>query len=105
MNVLAQPAESRVAVRLSNEADEASYVYDLVRSGRLQVEDAERLPLPFRGAFLFKLPDHPRPVDIQVGRFEATAEQLIKGEAAVTLLVAVPRNQVEVLPELEAALR
>ncbi len=66
MQVTAETKEWRVVVRLDSEVEEASYVYDLVQSGRLQVSEKDRLPLPFRGQFLFKLPAHPRPIAIQV---------------------------------------
>ena len=60
MQVTSQPKEWRVFVHLDNEAEEATYVYDLIHSGRLLVENKEFLPLPFRGQFLLKLPAAPR---------------------------------------------
>jgi len=105
MRVASQPREWRVLVQLENDAEEASYVYDLVQSGRLQVDDEEHLPLPFRGQFLFKLPDRPRPVGIQVGRFEATAAEALAGERGLKLYVSCQRGPDELLTELETALR
>lgn len=105
MKVAAEPQEWRVVVRLDNDAEEASYVYDLVQSGRLLAENKERLPLPFRGQFLFKLPDRPRPIDIQVGRFEATATEMLAGQGGVTFMIACPRTSPEIVAEMETALR
>lgn len=105
MQVSSDPREWRVTIRLENDAEEASYVYDLVQSGRLQVENKEHLPLPFRGQFLFKLPQRPRPVAIQVGRFEATAAETLAGNPGLTLLVSCPKGSQELLEELETALR
>lgn len=105
MLVTADPKEWRVVVRLDSEVEEASYVYDLVQSGRLQVQEKDHLPLPFRGQFLFKLPAHPRPIAIQVGRLEPTAAEALAGGGGLRLLVACPRGPEEVLRDLEAALR
>lgn len=92
-------------IRLGNDSEEASYVYDLMQSGRLLVENKELLPLPFRGQFLFKLPARPRPIPIQVGRFEATAEEVLAGKPGLALLVSTARGPDELLAELECALR
>lgn len=105
MQVTSQPKEWRVLVRLDNDAEEASYVYDLVQSGRLQVENKDHLPLPFHGQFLFKLPDRPRPIGIQVGRFEATATETLAGNTGLKLLISCPKGADELLTELETALR
>lgn len=94
-----------MVIRLENDAEEASYVYDLVQSGRLQVDHKEYLPLPFRGRFLFKLPQRPRPIDIQVGRFEATATEALAGNPGLTLLVSCAKGQNQLLAEMETALR
>lgn len=102
MKVSADPKQRRVLVLLENDAEEASFVYDLVQSGRLQVENPEHLPLPFRGQFLLKLPQRPRPIPIQVGRFEAQPGEVAAGGSALTLIVSGPE---QVLPELETALR
>jgi hypothetical protein len=105
MQVTSQPKEWRVRVQLESEAEEASYVYDLVQSGRLQVENKEYLPLPFRGQHLFKLPDRPRPIAIQVARLEATATEVLAGERGLKLLITCARGPDELLVELETALR
>lgn len=105
MQVSADAKEWRVVVRLDNDAEEATYVYDLVQSGRLEVENKEYLPLPFRGQFLFKLPERPRPIEIQVGRFEATATESIAGSPGLKLYVTCAKGSEELLAELERALR
>lgn len=105
MRVESDRAEWRVTIHLENEADEASYAYDLIQSGRLQVETQDTLPLPFRGQFLFKVPERERPLPIQVGRFEATATELLAGAAPLRLVVTCPRAEVDLLLELERALR
>src|SRR5258708_11737469 len=105
MLLTTEPREHRVTVRLDNDAEEASFVYDLVVSGRLQVENKDNLPLPFRGQFLFKLPDLPRPIDLQVARFEATAADLIAGHAGPLLILACVAATPELLVKLETTLR
>jgi hypothetical protein len=105
MRVFSEPSEWRVVIHMDQDAEEASYVYDLVASGRLEVENKEHLPLPFRGAFGFKVPARPRPVDIQVGRFESTAGEIQAGGPRLKFLVACPRTSPELLLELEAAMR
>src|SRR5258708_7760662 len=105
MRVSLEKSENRVVIRLDTEAEEASYAYDLIQSGRLLTERKDTLPLPFRGTFQFKLPDRPRPIDIQVGRFEPTATELLKGEGALRLIFACPGGAPELLAELETALR
>ncbi|MGH2360809.1 MAG: hypothetical protein ACRDGM_09760 [bacterium] len=105
MEVRANSKEWRVEIRLGSDSEEASYVYDLMQSGRLLVENKELLPLPFRGQFLFKLPARPRPIPIQVGRFEATAEEVLAGKPGLALLVSTARGPSEFLDELASALR
>ncbi len=105
MRVASEPKEWRVVVHLDNDAQEASYVYDLVQSGRLLVEDKDRLPLPFRGQFLFKLPNLPRAIPIQVGHFEATASEVLAGNPGLNLIITCGRGPDELLAELEIALR
>src|SRR5437879_320184 len=105
MEVCAQPAEWRVEVRLRDDCEEAAYVYDLMQSGRLMVDDKDALPLPFRGQFLFKIQQYPRPVAIQVGRLEASAEELIANQPGLKLIVTSERGDKELLAGLESALR
>jgi hypothetical protein len=105
MQVSSQLKEWRVTVRLENDAEEVSYVYDLVQSDRLLVANKEHLPLPFRGEFLFKLPERPRPIPLQVGRFEATATDVLAGKPGLTLFVTCAKGPEELLKELEIALR
>lgn len=105
MRVATQPVDWQVVVHLDNDAEEASYVYDLVQSGRLQVETRDMLPLPFRGQFLFKLPHHSRPIPIQVGHFEPTAAETVQGIGGLKLVITCPKAGVELLNELETALR
>jgi hypothetical protein len=105
MQVSIQAQEWRVEVRLDNDAEEASYVYDLVQSGRLLVENRAHLPLPFRGQFLFKLPSLPRSIPSQVGRFEATATETLAGNRGLRLVIACAKGPQELLTELETALR
>jgi hypothetical protein len=105
MQVTSQPSEWRVVVHLDNDAEEASYVYDLIHSGRLQMENKETLPLPFRGAFLIKLPERARPLAVQVGRLESTATEKLSGEHGLKLLVSCDKGSEELLAELERALR
>jgi hypothetical protein len=105
MQVTAQLKERRVLVRLESDAEEASYVYDLMHSGRLQVEKRDSLPLPFHGQFLFKLPERPRPIAIQVARFEATTTEKLAGERGLKLLISCAKGPEELLAELERALR
>jgi hypothetical protein len=105
MQVAANAKEWRVEIGLADDREEAGYVYDLIQSGRLLVENKDVLPLPFRGEFLFKLPKYPRPIAIQVARFEATAEAALAGGAKLNLLVAPQRGPEELLRELESALR
>lgn len=105
MKVSSDPKEWRVTVHLDNDAQEAAYVYDLIQSGRLLVEDKERLPLPFRGQFLFKLPERPRPIPIQVARFESTAVETLAGSPGLNLFITCGRGPEGFLVELETALR
>ena len=105
MQVTSQPDEWQVVVQLEDDAEEASYVYDLVRSGRLLVEASERLPLPFRGQFLFRLPRLPQPITIQVARFEPTPTEVVAGNRGLKFHISCPRDSAEALAELESALR
>ena len=105
MQVSSDTKERHVLIRLENAAEEACYVYDLVQSGRLLVQNREHLPLPFRGQFLFKLADWPRPLEIQVGRFEASATERAEGQGVLRLVVHCPGTGAELLAELETALR
>ncbi len=77
----------------------------LLESGRLLTDRKDTLPLPFRGSFQFKLPDRPRPIDIQVARLDPTAQQIVAKDVALQLRVAIPGSPRELLPELETALR
>lgn len=104
MRVKSEPKEWRVVVRLENDAEEASFVYDLVRSGRILLDNKEYLPLPFRGQFLFKLPERPRPISVQVARLEPNGE-IKAAKAGPTLLVSCSRGSDQLLRELEEALR
>lgn len=105
MEVILEQSEARIVIKLATQAEEACYVYDLVQSGRLMVSNKDTLPLPFRGQFPFKLPDRPRPIDIQVARFDPMASEA--SSFAVKLVVACPTTPgvAEILPELETALR
>lgn len=105
MRVFGEPKEGRVVIELEHDAEEASCVYNLIACGRLQTENKDFLPLPFRGQFLFKLPDRPRPVPIQVGRFEATATEIQQGKARLTLLVSCGKGTPQLVAELETAMR
>lgn len=105
MQISSEPKEWRVLVRLKNDAEEVSFVYDLVQSGRLQAPSKDNLPLPFRGEFLFKLPQRPRPITIQVARFEPTAAEVTAGILGPKLLIAPQKGPPELLQELETALR
>src|SRR5579859_1890850 len=105
MQVTSQPSEWRVLVQLDNDAEEATYVYDLIHSGRLQVDKKESLPLPFHGQYLFKLPDLPRPIAIQVARSEPTATEKVKGGRGVKLFISCAKGPDNLLAELERALR
>jgi hypothetical protein len=71
----------------------------------LQVENKETLPLPFRGPFLFKLPDLPRPIDIQVARFEPAAADVLAGHAGPLLLLACATATPELLAQMEETIR
>jgi hypothetical protein len=104
MRVASEASECRVVIRLNTEAEEASYVYDLIESGRLLTDRKDTLPLPFRGTFQFKLPEQNRPIDIQVARLEPLASE-IAVEGVVKIVVAVARTAAALLPELETALR
>lgn len=103
--ITAEPKDARVVIHLDNEAEEASFAYDLVASGRLQTEQKDTLPLPFRGKFLFKLPERSHPVEIQVGRFEPTPTEILAGDRGLRIVVACPHANSELISELETALR
>ena len=105
MDITADLKEWRVEVRLSDEREEACYAYDLIQSGRLLVDNKDQLPLPFRGQFLFKLPDFPRPIALQVARLEPSAEETLAGNAGPRLLISTTRGPEELLRHLEKALR
>lgn len=105
MRVTSQPGEGRVVVQLENDAEEASYVYDLVQSGRLQVENKDTLPLPFRGQFLFKLPDRPRPIPIQAAHVAPSATDVLAGNAGPRLIFSCAKGHPDLVAELERALR
>jgi hypothetical protein len=105
MQVSCNVKEWRVEVRLKDDCEEATYIYDLMHSGRLMVESKETLPLPFRGQFLFKVPEWPRPLTIQVARLEASAEDILAGHSSLTLLISTARGPEEILTRLESALR
>jgi len=104
MQVTSQPSEWRVLVQLDNDAEEATYVYDLIHSGRLQVENKESLPLPFRGHFLLKLSERGQPIDIQVERLEATATEKLAGDHGLKFYISCPPGPAGLLLELELAL-
>ena len=105
MQVSSNTKEWRVEVRLRDDCEEATYVYDLMHSGRLMVDNKDVLPLPFRGQFLFKVPQFPRPLTIQVGRFDASAEDVLAGGPTLLLLISPQRGPAELLAGLETALR
>jgi hypothetical protein len=105
MQVQSQAKEWQVVVRLDNDAEEASFVYDLVQSGRILLDNKEYLPLPFRGQFLFKLPERPRPVSIQVARFELGPGDAGARDSGPTLLVSCSRGPEQLLRDLEEAFR
>lgn len=105
MQISIEPKDRRVLVRLENDAAEASFAYDLIQSGRLLVESKESLPLPFRGQFLFKLPERSRPVELTVGRFEATASETLAGAGGLKFFLSVGPGQEVLLAELAEALR
>jgi len=97
--------DNRVEVLLRNDVEEANLVYDLVQSGRLLVENKDVLPLPFRGQFLFKLPQDLRPVDLQIARIDTGAEERLKGGPELMLYVAPPKGKEGILGLLMEAMR
>ena len=105
MHLRADLVEWCVVIQLETDAEEAAYVYDLLQSGRLLVDDKETLPLPFRGPFLFKLPELPRPIPIQVARVEPTGADLVAGRAGPRIVVSCQKGPPELLGQLERALR
>ncbi|MGH9603924.1 MAG: hypothetical protein ACRD24_16210, partial [Terriglobales bacterium] len=108
MEVRPRPRERWVEVLLADDCEEARFVYDMMKSGRL-ADGPQDLPLPFRGQFLFKLPNRPRPVGIRVARLESTAEEQVAAEQgnapALRLLFSLEQPSEELLDELETALR
>lgn len=104
MRVSAEPNEWRVRVSMENDAEEALLVYELMQCGRLLIA-GDQVPLPFRGSFLFKVPERPRPLPIQVGRFEPSGAELLAGGLALTLLISCPHGDPKLLGEVEAAVR
>ena len=56
VEVKANAKEWRVEIRLGNDGEEASYVYDLMQSSRLLVENKELLPLPSAGSLCSSFP-------------------------------------------------
>ncbi len=105
MEIAANVAEKRVEVRLASDTEEAQFAYDLIRCGRLQVDNPNTLPLPFRGQFLFKVPAHARPLAVQISRLEPSAEERLAGRNGPTLLVAIPNANAALLHEVAAAMR
>jgi hypothetical protein len=105
MRISAEPEHGRVIVELENDAEEATFAYDLIHSGRLQGVLGDRLPLPFRGEFLLKVPLGERPVGLQVGRFEATSADVLAGKAPLKLVLACPHQPPEIVRSVEETLR
>ncbi len=106
MEITTNAKAARVEVRLRDDVEEASFAYDLAASKRLLLDDPNSLPLPFRGQFLFKVLERPRPIALQVSRVEASAEETLAGAPGLSLLIAVvPQAPPELLEELERALR
>ena len=105
MEVRANAREHRVEVLLQNDVEEARYAYDLVQSGRLLTDKKDELPLPLRGQFLFKLPEDPRPIEVQIARIDTGAEEKLAGRAELMLCFAPGKGKEGVLPLLETALR
>jgi hypothetical protein len=105
MEFLVNAKGARVEVRLKDDVEEASFAYDLVASKRLLLDDPNMLPLPFRGQFLFKVPEHARPLALVISRMEASAEEQLAGGPGLTLLVGVPGATEEVLQQIERAMR
>jgi hypothetical protein len=95
----------RVEVLLQDDREEACYVYDLMHAGRLITDTPDVLPLPWRGQFLFKLPQHPRPIPIQVARMDTGAEERLAGHPELQFYIAPQRGPEGLIAELEAALR
>jgi hypothetical protein len=105
MKVSSDVREWRVTVHVEHDAEEATFVYDLIQSDRLLVANKEKLPLPFRGEFLVKLPQRPRPIPVHVGRFEASPSEIVKGQGGVRLIFTTDVKSEALLAELESALR
>lgn len=105
MEVRANVRENRVEVLLQDDVEEARYAYDLVQSGRLMTDKKDQLPLPLRGQFLFKLPQDPRPLDLQIARIDTGAAEKIAGRAELMLYFAPGKGNEGILAMLETALR
>ena len=105
MQISVRPTESRVEVKLQTETEEATFVGDLLQSGRLQVDKPDIMPLPFRGQFLFKLPHRARPVALQVSRLEPTADEMLAADEGPRLLITTQHATRELLEELATAMR
>jgi len=105
MQVHADSKEDHIVIRLGGEVEEASYVYDLVQSGRLVVRNKEHLPLPFHGRFSFKLPQRPLPVEIRVSRLEPKPTDVLAGETNLRLVVHCVTPSRESLLDLQKALQ
>ena len=105
MDVRANAHENRVEVLLQDDVEEAHYAYDLVQSGRLITDDKDRLPLPLRGQFLFKIPQDPRPLDLQIARIDTGAAEKLAGRPELMLYFAPGKGKEGILAMLEAALR
>ena len=105
MQILADSKEAEIVIRLGGEAEEASYVYDLVQSGRLLVRNKDQLPLPFHGRFSFKMPQRPVPIEIRVSRFEPKPTDVLSGETSLRLVVHCAAPSRESLLDLQKALQ
>ncbi len=105
VEIRANVRDWRVEARVQDDREEACYVYDLLRAGRLITNTPDVLPLPWRGQFLFKLPQHPRPISIQVARMDTGAEERLAGRPELQFYIAPPRGPEALIAELETALR
>ena len=105
MEVRANARENRVEVLLQDDVEEARYAYDLMHSGRLITDSKDTLPLPLRGQFLFKLPQDPRPIDLQIARLDTGAAEKLAGRPGLMLYFAPPKGKEALLAMLETALR
>ncbi len=105
MEVRANPRENRVEVLLKDDVEEARYAYDLVQSGRLMTDKKDELPLPLRGQFLFKLPEDPRPIPLQIARIDTGVQEKLAGRPELMLYFAPAKGKEGILPMLETSLR